>query len=116
MRERLQDHVDQQQVDHLIARHRRGRVGIGDGARRKREPHHVAHAVVEVQVRAEAADQRIEHAGLDHRGPQVDRPLGLRIAVGEIEMREAVLDRDRDGELDRLVDHDAVAVEEAFGR
>src|SRR5258707_6726341 len=64
-----------------------------------------------MQVRAQAADERVEHASLDHGGPQIDRTSGLRSAVGEVEARDPVLDGDGDGKLHRLVDHDAVAVE-----
>ena len=115
-RQRFQDDVDQLQIDHLIVGDGSWRLGIGYGARRKDEPHRLAHAVIEMQVRAEAADQGIEHAGLDHRGPQVHRAFRLRIAVGEIEARCAVLDRDPHRELDGLVHDDAIAVEETFGR
>ena len=69
-----------------------------------------------MQVGAEAADERIEHARLDHRGTQIDGPARLRIAAGEVEARDPVLDGDGDGELHRLVDRDAVAVEQALGR
>src|SRR5262249_30897878 len=66
--------------------------------------------VVEMQVRAEAADERVEHARLDHGRPQVDWAAGLGIAVGEVETRDPVLDGDGDGKPYRLVDHHAVAV------
>ena len=69
-----------------------------------------------MQARTETADQRIEYAGLDHRGSQVDRSARLRIAFREIEFGDAIPDVDRDGELHRLVDGDAVIVEKALGR
>src|SRR5262249_58168623 len=84
--------------------------------RRVYEPHNVAHAVIEMQVRAQAADERVEHARLDHGRPQIDRSARLGIAVGEVETRDPVLDGDGDGELYWLVDHDAVAVEQPFSR
>ena len=116
MGERLENDIHQLEVDHLVVGDGGRRLGIGDRARRVCEPHHLAHAVVEMQVRAEAADERVEHASLDHGGPQIDRTSGLRSAVGEVEARDPVLDGDGDGKLHRLVDHDAVAVEQPFGR
>src|SRR5215468_12151714 len=114
MRERLENDVYQLEVDHLVVGDGGRRLGIGDRARRVYEPHHLAHAVIEMQVRAQAADERVEHARLDHGRPQIDRTAGLGIAVGEVETRDPVLDGDGDGELYRLVDHDAVAVEQPF--
>src|SRR5262249_60806583 len=76
--------------------------------------HGVAHAVVEGESWPEAADQRVKDAGLDHGGSQVDRPARLRIAGGEVEGGEAVADGDLHRQLDRLVDGDAVAVEQPF--
>ena len=113
---RLEDHVDQLQIGLLIARHRRRRRRVGDGARRIADAHHVAHAVVELHLRCQRANERIEDAGLHHRGTQIDRSLGLRAGVGEIERDAALGDGDGDGELHRLVELDAVIVHEALGR
>ena len=114
LRHGLEDHVDELQVHLLVVRHRRGRRRIGDRLRLEDQLHAIAHAVVEVQPGPEAADQRIEDAGLDHGGPQVQWPARLRIGVGEVEGREAILDGDGDGELDRLVDVDAIVVDQPF--
>ena len=113
---RLENNVHQLEIDHLIVGHGRRRLRIGDGARRICEPHHVAHTIVEVQVRPETTDERIEHAGLDHRWPQVHRAASLRIAIREIEARNSILDGDGHGKLHRMVDHHAVAVEQTLGR
>src|SRR4029450_6052296 len=110
MRERLENDIHQLEVDHLVVGDGGGRLGIGDRARRVYEAHHLAHAVIEMQVRAQAADERVEHARLDHGRPQIDRTAGLGIAVGEVETRDPVLDGDGDGKLYRLVHYDAVAV------
>ena len=115
-RQRFQDHVGELLVRRLIGADRRRRAGIGDGVGRVDELHHVAHAVVEGKLRIERADQRIEHAGLDHRRPQIDRPLGLAVALGEIEGDVAVLHAHRAGKAHRAVELDAVIVHEAFGR
>ena len=114
-RQRFEDHVGELLVRRLIGADRRRRAGIGDGVGRVDEVHHVAHAVVECQLRIERADQRIEHAGLDHRRPQIDRPLGLAVALGEIEGDIAALDAHRAGKTHRPVELDAVIVHEAFG-
>ena len=112
--QRLQDDIHQLEIDHLIIGNRRGRLGIGDATRRKHQPHHFAHAIVEAEVGPEAPDQSIEHAGFHHRGTQVDRAACLRIAGGEIEMRKAIPDRDGHREPDRLIEDDTVAVEKTF--
>ena len=114
MRERFENDVDKLEVDHLVIGDGCGRLGVGHRARRVDEQHHVAHAVIEMQVRAEAADERVEDAGFHHRWAQVDRAAGLRIAVREVEARDPVLDCNGDCKLDRLVERDPIAVEQTF--
>ena len=51
-----------------------------------------------------AAQQTIEHTGLDRSDTQVDRALGLRIAAAEIEMNPPVLLRDANMQSDSFVE------------
>src|SRR5215831_14506036 len=98
--ERLQDDVDKLEIDHLIVRDRSRRLRSDERARREDEAHHVAHAVVEGELRSQTPDQTIKYAGLYHGWAQVHRPAGLRSAGREIESHTAVFDRDCYRELD----------------
>ncbi len=115
-RQRFEDHIGELEIGRLIGTDRRRRASIGDRIGRVFEAHHLAHAVVEMQLRIERADQAIEHAGLDHRRPQIDRSPRLPVAVAEIEFDLAVLDPHRDRKAHRPLELDAVVVHEAFGR
>ena len=114
-RQRLQDHIGEFQIGGLVGRDRRRRAGIGDGVGRVYEAHHLAHTVVEIQLRIDRADQAIEHASLDHRRAQIDRTPRLPVALAQIEFDLAVLDAHRDGEAHRPVELDAVIVHKTFG-
>ena len=65
----LKNHIDQLQIHLLVIGHGRWRRGVGDGVGRKEQLHAIAHAIVEMQARTKAADERIKDAGLDHGGP-----------------------------------------------
>src|SRR6516225_3916954 len=103
--ERLQDDVDELEIDHLVVRDRSRRLRIDDRARRKNKANHITHAVVEGKPRIEAADQAVEYAGLDHGWAQVHWPGRLAVARRKIECDDAVLDRDRNRKLDWPIDH-----------
>ena len=68
-----------------------------------------------MQLRIERADQRIEHASLDHGWPQIDRAFGLAVALGEVEGDLAFVDTNGHRETHRPVELDAVIVHIAFG-
>ena len=89
VRQRLQNDVDQQQIDHLVVGNGSRRFGIDDGARCVGQPHHVAHAVVEVQVRAQAADQRIEDPGVVAEPQPFERRIGSELGDLDVVQRVA---------------------------
>src|SRR6267154_2403237 len=116
LRHGFKNYVDEFEIDHLVVRDGTRRRGVGHGVRFVEKAHAITHAVIELQLRTQAADERIKDAGLDHRGAQVDRPLGLRIAVAKIECRDAARDVDGDRKLHRPLEGHAIIVEQAFGR
>ena len=55
----FENHIDQFQIHLLVVRNRRGRRGVGDRVGREDQLHAIAHAIVEMQARAKAADEAL---------------------------------------------------------